>query len=94
MSNYNFVQVLTASDVRQVCIANDYYTRGDCQAYSDMFEMCGYVTPDTLENIATDIKSHSDTEDSVLDIMKTLAHYIHTNVSPIRRGKTAKRVAN
>lgn len=90
MSNYNFVQVLTAEDVRKVCITHQYYTRGDIYAYSSMFDMCGYVTPDTLENIATDIKVHSNTEDGVLDIMQTLSHYIHTNISPIRRGKAKK----
>ena len=87
MSNYNFVQVLTVEDVREVCIHHQYYTKGTCQEYENLFEMCGYVTPDSLENIAKDIKDHSNTEDSVLDIMKTLAVHIHTNVTPVRKGK-------
>ena len=82
MSNYNFLQVLTADSVREVCIRHQYYTKGDCLAYESMFEMCGYVTPDSLENIAKDIKEHSNTDDSVLDIMKVLAVHIHTNVIP------------
>ena len=91
MSNYVFVKVLTAEDVRKVCVSHQYYTRGDCLAYSDMFEMCGYIQPDSLELIAKDIKDHSDTEDSVFDIMKTLAQYIHVNVTPARRGNPVKK---
>ena len=87
MSNYNFVQVLTAYAVREVCISHQYYTRGDCEAYQNMFDHCGYVNADTLEVIAKDIKDHSNTEDSVLDIMQTLAVHIHTNVTPVRKGK-------
>lgn len=87
MSNYNFVQVLTVEDVREVCIRHRYYTRGDCWAYQNMFDHCGYVSADTLEVIAKDIKDHSKTEDSVLDIMQTLAVHIHTNVTPVRKGK-------
>ena len=87
MSNYNFVQVLTAYAVREVCISHQYYTRGDYESYENMFEHCGYVNADTLEMIAKDIKDHSDTNDSVLDIMKTLAVHIHTNVTPVRKGK-------
>lgn len=91
MSNYNFVQVLTADDVRQVCIDNQYYTKGDCQAYENMFEHCGYVSAESLEHIATDIKFHSDTEDSVFHIMQTLAQHIRTNVVPVRKGNVAKK---
>ena len=87
MSNYNFVQVLTVEDVREVCSRHRYYTRGDCWAYQNMFDHCGYVNADTLEVIAKDIKDHSKTEDSVLDIMQTLAVHIHTNVTPVRKGK-------
>lgn len=90
MSNYNFVQVLTVEDVREVCIRHQYYTRGDCGAYQNMFEHCGYVSADTLEVIAKDIKDHSNTEDSVLDIMRTLAVHIHTNVTPVRKGKATR----
>lgn len=90
MSNYNFVQVLTVEDVREVCIRHQYYTRGDCEAYQNMFECCGYVNADSLEEIAKDIKDHSNTEDSVLDIMQTLAVHIHTNVTPIRKGKATR----
>ena len=92
MKNYNFVQVLTADEVREVCIRHQYYTKGTCQEYENLFEMCGYVTPDSLENIAKDIKDHSDTEDSVLDIMKTLAIHIHTNVTHNSRGNRVNRV--
>ena len=87
MSNYNFVQVLTVEDVREVCIRHRYYTRGDCWAYQNMFDHCGYVNADTSEGIAKDIQDHSKTEDSVLDIMQTLAVHIHTNVTPVRKGK-------
>ena len=90
MSNYNFVQVLTVEDVREVCIRHQYYTRGDCEAYQNMFDHCGYVNADTLEVIAKDIKDHSNTEDSVLDIMQTLAVHIHTNVTPVRKGKATR----
>lgn len=90
MSNYNFVQVLTVYDVREVCIRHQYYTRGNCEEYDNMFQHCGYVTADSLEVIARDIKDHSNTDDSVLDIMQTLAVHIHTNIAPIRKSKVAR----
>lgn len=92
MSNYSLVKVLTADDVRQVCINHNYYTRGDNDAYQNMFDNCGYVNVESLEYIAKDIKDHSDTEDSVLEIMRNLAVHIHVNVTPAKRGKVAKRV--
>lgn len=91
MRNYNFVQVLTSEEVIEVCRDNDYYTRGDCEDYSNLLDMCGYVTEESLEIIANDIKNHSVTEDSVFDIMRILAQHIHTNVAPIRKSNIARR---
>lgn len=90
MSNYRFVKVLEAEEVRMVCIRHKYYTRGDCSAYENMFSLCGYVTEDSLDAIATDIKNHSNTEDSVLDIMQTLACHIKVNVTPVRKGNPVR----
>lgn len=64
-----FGHYLIAETVRSMCIHYDYYTCGDNEAYSKMFEMCGEITePQQVIKIAEDIKSHSHTEDTVEDI--------------------------
>ena len=96
MMRTRLAKVLDREDVRQMCIAHQYYTRGDCRAYENMLGLLDLprskytgsnISAVKLEEIAEDIKDHSNTEDSVLDIMQTLAVHIHTNVTPVRKGK-------
>lgn len=86
--SYRLCKTLSVEDVREVCISHQYYTRGDSRAYEEMFSLLAFRTKTTgsnitsvrLEDIAQDIKDHSDTEDSVLDIMESLACHIRVTV--------------
>lgn len=51
--------------VRNMCVKNDYYTRGTCEEYENMFNMCRVenATTDIIEGIAYDILVHSDIHD-------------------------------
>lgn len=64
----------SALEVRQACIDNRWYTRGDNAAYSLMLEFVDSNEP-TVKNIhlvATDIMLHSNTDMDVTSIMFTL----------------------
>ena len=64
-------------DVQRQCIANHWYTCGDCTAYDNMLTFVNdleYASIDDLETIATDIKKHSDTDDDIACIMTVLAN--------------------
>ena len=71
---------INSSDVRNVCIREDWYTRGDNEAYSHMLGMCRQpYSVNLLESIAKDIYEHSDKDywdcydgNPVLNIMFTL----------------------
>ena len=75
---------LDSEDVRQVCINHNYYTRGTCEEYAEMFKMLDYETPLAKHNItssrltmiARDIKEHSVTDDTVDEIMENLVVHI------------------
>lgn len=77
---------LYKEDVRDVCIKHNYYTAGDCEEYEQMFKMLDWESPLSksnistfrLEMIANDIKEHSITDDTLDDIMETLAVHIRT----------------
>ena len=63
-----------ACTVRQVCINNGWYTRGDAPSYKLMLEFVDINEP-TAKNIhvvATDILLHSYTEMDVTSIMYAL----------------------
>ena len=67
---------LSADDVRSLCISKEWYTRGDCQAYSnllnsiyDMEDAGTNFTADKLAEIAKDIKDHSETDYTIEAIM-------------------------
>ena len=69
MMRTRLAKVLDREDVRQMCIAHQYYTRGDCRAYENMLGLLDLprskytgsnISADKLEEIAEDIKDHSD----------------------------------
>ena len=84
MKKYRIAKILSPESVRQVCISHNYYTRGTCRDYDKMFSILNYktkvsgsnISPLRLEEIAEDIKIHSNTEDTVEDIMSNLVDYI------------------
>ena len=58
---------LDISDLREFCIKHQFYTRGDCLAYSRLFEKATKYdgSVDALENIACDIQNHSTYESMI-----------------------------
>ena len=56
------VRVLSAQDLRSLCIENNYYTRGDNEEYSNLFEWVGKqhnMTTTKIMQVAQDIFEHS-----------------------------------
>ena len=67
---------LGADDVSFFCISKEWYTRGDCQAYSNLLNSIYDIedagtnfTADKLAEIAKDIKDHSETDYTIEAIM-------------------------
>lgn len=76
MTKYKEFRVCYYDDLRALCIRNNYYTRGTCEEYENLFARlkngaCNLrnLTTEALAEIATDIKEHSDTEHDVPAIM-------------------------
>lgn len=65
---------VSISDLRKVCIKNNYYTAGDCKAYDAMLTMFDEVDGEKIEILAKDIKEHSHTDDTVLEIAAEILH--------------------
>ena len=57
-------RTIWAEDLRQTCIKNKWYTRGDNQAYEKLLGMCRdphtELTDELLTDLALDIEAHSD----------------------------------
>ena len=80
-------RILDAEGARYACIANQYYTRCDCEEYdrilNDAAESSrkpGGITVDDLARIAEAIKAHSETDDDVPAIAfalsrRTVSHF-------------------
>lgn len=77
-------RTLRPEDVRMVCIDHNYYTCGDNEEYGNMFSMLDMkigaahsnINGYRLQMIAEDIKAHSDTEETVEDIVWALSSKI------------------
>jgi len=57
------IRKLSMMDLRGLCIKRNWYTHGDCEAYSKILKMaenCENVTTAVIVEIAEDIFSHSD----------------------------------
>lgn len=59
---YREVRRLSSSDLRALCIKEDWYTGGDCEEYDNLLNMTKKenITTDDIVEIATDIIGHSD----------------------------------
>lgn len=73
---------ITPSDLRSLCIEENWYTKGDNEEYSHMLDMCrdGFdyatLTTDRIAEIAADIQKHSNVEQSdeyLMNIMFCIA---------------------
>lgn len=81
MKKYTETRYLTTTDLRALCIENDWYTCGDneeyCALFNRLYDGDGYsVNLDTekLAEIAQDIMDHSDiTEYTITTVMYVLA---------------------
>lgn len=70
---------ISQMEVRQACIKYDWFTCGDSDEYNDLFEFIGnltrkgqHVSVEKLKEFAEMIKEHSDTEESIPEIMFVL----------------------
>lgn len=84
-----FAKVLSKEDVRQTCIQYQWFTRGDCKAYERMLDMVegepsrytgSTISCDRLEDIADEIRIHSDTDYTTLEIMEILATKVRVKI--------------
>lgn len=75
-------QYLTMEAVRALCIHNNWYTRGDNEAWGNTLRMVRelgnhpIITVDDLYPIAADICKHSDIEYDVTGVMYALGEII------------------
>lgn len=63
--------------IKKACIEKDWYTCGDSEEYANLIYYTNKlenVTTDELEIIATDIKYHSDTNETIRSIMFYIAN--------------------
>ena len=65
-----FQHVIRSEDVRNFCIHNDLYTRGDNEDYSRLLSLgkSHNCTPQRVIMIAKDIAEHSDQQGAKIDL--------------------------
>ena len=85
-----FQHTINSEDVRNFCIHNNLYTRGDNEDYSRMLQSLDKLhncTPQRVIVIAKDIAEHSDQQDAKIDLsLGNIAFYLcedemHTTLS-------------
>ena len=87
--NMKFRHTIDSEGVRNFCIHNNLYTRGDNEDYSKMLKSVEThaCTPQHIINIAKDIAEHSDEQDAKIDLsLGNIAFYLcedvmHTSLS-------------
>lgn len=79
---------ISAGKVRNICIENGYYTRGDNEAYSKMLDSINVkdeFNDEKLKSVAVDIYNHSDIENMMLlygiDELEVMEHIVYTLVN-------------
>ena len=69
---YTEVRRIFANDLRNLCIRNNWYTRGTNKEYTHMLHVLAAkgknITTDDIVDIATDIMEHSDTDQELTSI--------------------------
>ncbi len=77
---YTETRILHASDLRTLCIRENWYTLGDNDEYDTLMckTFCPNLTTEVIADIAQDIKDHSDTDMEIPEIMYTIAAISHT----------------
>lgn len=84
MNNMKFKHTIDSEGVRQFCIVNNLYTRGDNADYASLLNSCDTLhncTPRRIINIAKDIAEHSDASDSKIDLsLSNIVFYLCEDV--------------
>lgn len=77
---YTETRILHASDLRTLCIRENWYTLGDNDEYDELMckTFCQNLTTEVVADIAQDIKDHSDTDMEIPEIMYAIAAISHT----------------
>ena len=77
---YTETRILYASDLRTLCIRENWYTLGDNDEYDTLMckTFCPNLTTDVIADIAQDIKNHSETDTEIPEIMYAVAAISHT----------------
>ena len=73
---YKETRHLSGSDLRSLCVKENLYTLGTNEEYFNLLETSEKtenITTDDLVELATDIKSHSETDAEITSIMFILA---------------------
>ena len=91
MVNMKFGYTIDAEDVREFCIRNNLYTKGNCEDYDKMLKTVSKTdicTPQLIIAIAKDIVEHSDKQNSeIYPSLENIASYLcddvmHTGLEP------------
>lgn len=77
---YTETRILHASDLRTLCIRENWYTLGDNDEYDALMckTFCPNLTTEVIADIAQDIKDHSETDMEIPEIMYAVAAISHT----------------
>ena len=79
-----FKHTINSEGVRNFCIHNKLYTRGDNMDYKELLNSIDEIhncTPQDIINIAKDIAEHSDAQDAKIDLsLGNIAYYLCGNV--------------
>ena len=77
---YTETRILHASDLRTLCIRENWYTLGDNDEYETLMckTFCPNLTTEVIADIAQDIKDHSETDMEIPEIMYAVASISNT----------------
>lgn len=77
---YTETRILHASDLRTLCIRENWYTLGDNDEYDALMckTFCPNLTTEVIADIAQDIKDHSETDMEIPEIMYAVAAISNT----------------
>lgn len=78
----NETRTVSADDLRQLCIRQNWYTKGTNEDYGKLLDMAHdtvNVTAYHIADMAEDIKEHSDTEYKVSEICFEIARICYSH---------------
>lgn len=81
MHGYKEIRKMEMCSLRGLCIRMNWYTDGDIDEYDNLLrtaDRCENITTDVLVELATDIRSHSNTDHEITTIMYELADICYT----------------